>query len=149
MQKCALPVKTGGPVRELAALGGLVLARVISGEKTDVLLLDALPLSLGTGTASNEMIPLVRRNSTLPLQRTEVFSTAADNQSAMDIAVYEGEHRVVEKNQRVGTIRLSGIPPAPAGVPQIEVSLSIDARGWLEVSVRELGTGRAVTAQLD
>jgi len=115
---------------------------VLSGEVRDVLLLDVTPLTLGVETLGGVMTPLIERNTTIPIAKTEVFSTAADSQPAVDIKVFQGERPMAEDNMLLGQFRLDGIPPAPRGIPQIEVSFDIDSNGILNVSAKDRATGR-------
>jgi molecular chaperone DnaK len=116
---------------------------VLKGEASDVLLLDVTPLSLGVETQGGIMTKIIPRNTTVPTRKSEVFSTTEDNQNLVRIHVLQGERELAVDNQTLGRFELVGIPPAPRGVPQIEVSFDIDADGILNVSAKELGTGRA------
>jgi molecular chaperone DnaK len=129
---------------EVVALGAAVQAGILQGDKqlNEVLLLDVTPLSLGIETLGGVMTRLIERNTTIPTTKKEVFSTAADNQPAVDIKVYQGEREFARDNRLLGSFLLEGIPPAPRGVPQIEVSFDIDANGILNVSAKDLGTGK-------
>jgi molecular chaperone DnaK len=127
---------------EVVAIGAALQAGVLSGEVKDVLLLDVTPLSLGLETMGGVMTTLITRNTTIPVRKTEVFSTAADNQTAVDITVYQGERPIAADNMLLGQFRLDGIPPAPRGVPQIEVTFDIDANGILNVSAKDKATGK-------
>src|ERR1700691_384381 len=126
---------------EVVALGAAVQAAVLKGEVKDVLLLDVTPLSLGLETLGGVMTKIIERNTTIPARRTEVFSTAEDNQSAVDVVVLQGERERAADNRVLGRFRLENIRPAPRGVPQIEVTFDIDANGILNVSARDKETG--------
>ena len=127
---------------EVVALGAAVQAGVLSGEVSDIVLLDVTPLSLGLETLGGVMSKLIPRNTTLPTTKSEVYSTAADGQTSVEINVLQGEREFVKDNKSLGNFRLDGIPPAPRGVPQIEVKFDIDANGILSVSARDKGTGK-------
>jgi L1 cell adhesion molecule like protein len=127
---------------EVVALGAAVQAGVLSGEVSDIVLLDVTPLSLGLETLGGVMSKLIVRNTTLPTTKSEVYSTAADGQTSVEINVLQGEREFVKDNKSLGNFRLDGIPPAPRGVPQIEVKFDIDANGILSVSARDKGTGK-------
>jgi molecular chaperone DnaK len=130
---------------EVVALGAAVQAAIIKGEVDDVLLLDVTPLSLGVETLGGVMTKLIERNTTIPARRTEVFSTAEDNQTAVDIVILQGEREMARDNRILGRFRLEGIRQAPRGVPQIEVTFDIDANGILNVSARDKDTGKEQT----
>jgi len=127
---------------EVVAVGAAVQAGVLSGDVKDVLLLDVTPLTLGVETLGGVMTPLIPRNTTIPVRKSEIFSTAEDNQSAVDVRVFQGERPMAADNMLLGQFRLEGIPPAPRGMPQIEVTFDIDANGILNVSARDKATGR-------
>jgi len=127
---------------EVVALGAAVQAGVLAGEVQDIVLLDVTPLSLGLETLGGVMTKLIPRNTTLPTSKSEVFSTAADGQSSVEVNVLQGEREFARDNKSLGTFRLDGIPPAPRGVPQIEVKFDIDANGILSVSAKDKGTGK-------
>src|SRR6201988_1303949 len=126
---------------EVVALGAATQAAVLKGEVSDVLLLDVTPLSLGVETAGGLMTTIIERNTTIPARRSEVFSTAEDNQSAVDVVVLQGEREMAKDNRVLGRFKLENIRPAPRGVPQIEVTFDIDANGILNVSARDKDTG--------
>ena len=128
---------------EVVALGAAVQAGVLSGEVSDIVLLDVTPLSLGLETLGGVMTKLIVRNTTLPTTKSETFSTAADGQTSVEINVLQGEREFVRDNKSLGNFRLDGIPPAPRGVPQIEVKFDIDANGILSVTARDKGTGKS------
>jgi molecular chaperone DnaK len=127
---------------ECVAIGAAVQAGVLTGEVKDVLLLDVTPLSLSIETLGAVATRLIERNTTIPTKKSQIFSTAADNQSAVDIHVMQGERDMAAGNITLGRFQLSGIPPAPRGIPQIEVTFDIDANGIVNVSAKDLGTGR-------
>jgi len=127
---------------EVVALGAAVQAAIITGEVKDVLLLDVTPLSLGLETMGGVMTRLIDRNTTIPSQRTEIFSTAEDNQPSVDIVVLQGERELAKDNRQIGRFRLDGITPAPRGVPQIEVTFDIDTNGILSVSAKDKATNK-------
>ncbi|GAB4510663.1 MAG: molecular chaperone DnaK [Anaerolineae bacterium] len=127
---------------EVVALGAALQAGVLAGDVKDVLLLDVTPLSLGLETMGGVMTTLIERNTTIPTQKKEVFSTAADNQTAVDIHILQGERTMAADNMTLGHFRLDGIPPAPRGMPQIEVVFDIDANGILNVSARDVASGK-------
>ena len=127
---------------EVVALGAAVQAAIIKGEVEDVVLLDVTPLSLGVETLGGVMTKLIERNTTIPARRTEIFSTAEDNQAAVDIVVLQGEREMARDNRVLGRFRLEGVRPAPRGVPQIDVAFDIDANGILNVSAKDKETGK-------
>ena len=126
---------------ECVALGAAIQAGVLTGETKDVLLLDVTPLTLGIETLGGISTPLIERNTTIPTKKSQIFSTAADNQTAVDIHVAQGERKLAADNHTLGRFQLPNIPPAPRGVPQIEVTFDIDANGIVNVSAKDLGTG--------
>jgi molecular chaperone DnaK len=127
---------------EVVAIGAAIQAGVLGGEVKDVLLLDVTPLSLGVETLGGVMTTLIERNTTIPTRKSEIFSTAEDGQTAVDIHVLQGERPMARDNMLLGQFRLEGIPPAPRGIPQIEVTFDIDANGILNVSARDKATGK-------
>ncbi len=127
---------------EVVAIGAAIQAGIISGEAKDVVLLDVTPLTLGVETLGGVMTPLIPRNTTIPTSKTEVFTTAADNQTQVEIHVLQGERPLAKDNKSLGRFILDGIPPAPRGVPQIEVTFDIDANGILTVTARDKATGK-------
>ncbi len=134
---------------EVVAVGAAIQGGVLSGEVQDILLLDVTPLSLGIETLGGVMTKLVERNTTIPAERKQVFSTADDNQSAVTVRVFQGEREMAADNRLLGQFNLEGIPPAPRGVPQIEVKFDVDANGILNVSAKDLGTGVEQTVRIE
>ncbi|MFM7717263.1 MAG: Hsp70 family protein, partial [Microcystis sp.] len=127
---------------EVVAVGAAIQGGVLAGEVKDILLLDVSPLSLGVETLGGVMTRIITRNTTIPTKKSEVFSTAVDGQTNVEIHVLQGEREMAKDNKSLGTFRLDGIPPAPRGVPQIEVVFDIDANGILNVTAKDKGTGK-------
>jgi len=131
------------------AVGAAIQGSVLAGDRRDVLLLDVTPLTLGIETEGGVMTPLVERNTTIPVEKKNIFSTAADNQTAVTVKVYQGERRMAAHNRVLGEFNLEGIPPAPRGVPQIEVKFDIDQNGILNVAARDLATAKQATIRIE
>src|SRR5262245_29971220 len=127
---------------EVVAIGAAIQGGVLKGEVKDLLLLDVTPLSLGIETLGGVMTTLITRNTTIPTRKSEIFSTATDNQTSVEVHVLQGERQMAGDNRTLGKFHLVGIPPAPRGMPQIEVTFDIDANGIVNVQARDLGTGR-------
>ena len=133
---------------EVVAIGAAIQGGVLTGDVKDVLLLDVTPLSLGIETLGGVMTKLIEKNTTVPCKKSQVFSTAADNQPAVSVHVLQGEREMASGNKTIGNFELVGIPAAPRGVPQIEVTFDIDANGILHVSAKDLGTGKEQSIQI-
>jgi molecular chaperone DnaK len=133
---------------EVVAIGAALQAGVLKGEVEDVVLLDVTPLSLGLETLGGVMTKVIERNTTIPARRTETFSTAEDNQTAVDVVVLQGERELASDNRQLARFRLEGIPPAPRGVPQIEVTFDIDSNGILNVSAKDQASGQEQTVTI-
>jgi molecular chaperone DnaK len=134
---------------EVVAVGAAIQGAVLAGEKDDIVLLDVTPLSLGVETLGGVMTKLIEKNTTIPTSKKEVFSTAADGQTEVTIHVLQGERQMAGDNRSLGRFNLTGIPPAPRGIPQIEVTFDIDANGILNVSAKDLGTGKAQSIRIE
>jgi molecular chaperone DnaK len=127
---------------EVVAVGAAIQGAVLAGDVKDVLLLDVTPLTLGIETLGGVFTKMIARNTTIPTKKTEIFSTAADNQPSVEIHVLQGEREMAADNRTLGRFHLDGIPPAPRGIPKIEVTFDIDANGILHVSAKDMGTGK-------
>ncbi|MCO6455576.1 MAG: molecular chaperone DnaK [Pirellulaceae bacterium] len=134
---------------EVVAVGAAIQGSVLAGDRKDVLLLDVTPLTLGIETEGGIMTPLVERNTTIPVEKKNVFSTAADNQTAVTVSVFQGERKMASQNRLLGQFNLEGIPPAPRGVPQIEVKFDVDQNGILNVSARDVKTGKEASVRIE
>ena len=134
---------------EVVAIGAAIQGSVLAGDRKDVLLLDVTPLTLGIETEGRVMTALIERNTTIPAERKNTFSTAADNQTAVTVRVFQGERKMAEQNRLLGEFNLEGLPPAPRGVPQIEVKFDIDQNGILHVSARDLGSGKEASVRIE
>ncbi len=134
---------------EVVAVGAAIQGSVLAGDRKDVLLLDVTPLTLGIETEGGVMTPLVERNTTIPAEKKKVFSTAAENQTAVTVRVFQGERKMADVNRLLGEFNLEGIPPAPRGMPQIEVKFDIDQNGILNVSAKDLGTKKEASVRIE
>jgi molecular chaperone DnaK len=141
-QSVGRPIERGVDPMECVAMGAAVQGGVLAGEVKDVLLLDVTPLSLGVETMGGVFTRLIERNTTIPTRKSQIFTTAADSQSTVEIKVFQGERPIATDNVALGSFLLTGIPPAPRGVPQVEVGFDIDANGILSVSAKDLASGR-------
>ncbi len=134
---------------EVVAVGAAIQGSVLSGDRKDVLLLDVTPLTLGIETEGGILTPLIERNTTVPVEKKNTFSTAADSQTAVTVRVFQGERKMASQNRLLGEFNLEGIPPAPRGVPQIEVKFDIDQNGILNVSAKDLGSGKQASVKIE
>jgi len=133
---------------EVVAIGAAIQGGVLRGDVKDVLLLDVTPLSLGIETLGGVFTKLIEKNTTIPTRKSQIFSTAADNQPAVEIHVLQGEREMAANNKTLGRFQLVGIPPAPRGIPQIEVGFDIDANGIVHVSAKDMGTGKEQSIEI-
>jgi molecular chaperone DnaK len=134
---------------EVVAVGAAIQGAVLAGDRRDVLLLDVTPLTLGIETEGGIMTALIERNTTIPVEKKNTFSTAADGQTAVTVSVFQGERKMAQQNRVLGQFNLEGIPPAPRGTPQIEVKFDIDQNGILNVSARDIGTGKQASVKIE
>merc|ERR1719160_553437 len=157
IDRCRVPVENSlrdaglklDEINEVILVGGSTrIPAVLAGEVSDIVLLDVTPLSLGLETLGGVMTKIIPRNTTLPTSKSEVFSPAADGQTSVEINVCQGEREFVKDNKQVGNFKLDGIPPAPRGVPQIEVKFDLDANGILSVSATDKGTGKVADIKI-
>jgi molecular chaperone DnaK len=134
---------------EVVAIGAAIQAGIFQGDVKDVLLLDVIPLSLGIETMGGVFTKIVEKNTTIPVARTQVFSTAADNQTSVEIHILQGERQMASDNKSLGRFMLEGIPPAPRGMPQVEVTLDVDANGILSVKAKDKATGKEQSVRIE
>ena len=133
---------------EVVAIGAAVQASVLQGDVTDVLLLDVTPLTMGIEVKGGIVEPIIPRNTTIPCRKSKVFTTALDNQDMVRVHILQGEREMSEHNKSLGKLELHGLPPAPRGVPEIEVTFELDANGIMNVRAKDLGTGKAQSARI-